>query len=141
MAERQFQHISTWVYNDKEQAQNPNFLVGFGEKPVTETDMTLETIEPVGLRVLIRKDAEKRTTRGGIHLPDDAKTPVLTGRVVAISAQIESDPDYPLQQYDKVLIDPRNGIPVDFEQDNRLFIVPVEDVVAVFRKEEKNNTS
>ncbi len=96
--------------------------------------MSLETIEPVGLRVLISKDAEKKKTRGGIHLPDDANTPVLTGRVVAISVQIESNPDYPLQKYDKVLIDPRNGIPVDFEKDNHLFIVPVEDVVAVFRK-------
>ena len=59
---------------------------------------------------------------------------MLTGRVVAISVQIESNPDYPLQKYDKVLIDPRNGIPVDFEKDNRLFIVPIEDIVAVFRK-------
>ena len=108
---------------------------------MSEIKMTIETIEPVGLRVLIRKDAEKRTTRGGIHLPDDAKTPVLTGRVVAISVQIDSNPDYPLQQYDKVLIDPRNGIPVDFEQDNRLFIVPVEDIVAVFRKDEKDKTA
>ena len=96
----------------------------------------MEIIEPVGMRILIRKDEEKRTTRGGIHLPDDAKTPVLTGRVVAISVQIESDPDYPLQKYDKVLIDPRNGIPVDLDQDNKLFIIPVEDVMAVFRKEE-----
>jgi chaperonin GroES len=103
--------------------------------PMTEAKMTLETIEPVGMRVLIRKDEERRTTRGGIHLPDDSKTPVLTGRVVAISAQIDSDPDYPLQRYDKVLIDPRNGIPVDFEQDNKLFIIPIDDVVAVFRKE------
>ena len=95
----------------------------------------MEIIEPVGMRVLIRKDEEKRTTRGGIHLPDDAKTPVLTGRIVAISVQIDSDPDYPLQKYDKVLIDPRNGIPVEMEQDNKLFIVPIEDVVAVFRKE------
>ena len=28
-------------------------------------------------------------------------------------------------------------IPVDFEQDNQLFVVPVEDVVAVFRRENK----
>jgi chaperonin GroES len=102
--------------------------------------VTLETIEPVGLRVLIRKDEEKRTTRGGIHLPDDAQTPVLTGRIVAISVQIDSDPDYPLQRYDKVLIDPRNSIPVEFEQDNKLFIIPVEDVVAVFRKETSRDT-
>ena len=102
---------------------------------MSETKMSLETIEPVGLRVLIRKDEEKRTTKGGIHLPDDAKTPVLTGRIVAVSAQVDASPDYPLQKYDKVLIDPRNGIPVEFEQDNKLFIVPVEDIVAVFRRE------
>lgn len=93
----------------------------------------METIEPVGLRVLIRKDEERRTTKGGIHLPDDAKIRVITGRIVAISQQVENDPDYPLARYDKVLIDPRNSIPVDFEQDNKLFTIPVEDVVAVFR--------
>ena len=103
--------------------------------------MSLETIEPVGMRVLISKDSEKKKTRGWIRLPDDAKTPVLTGRVVAISVQIESNPDYPLQKYDKVLIDPRNGIPVDFEKDNRLFIVPVEDIVAVFRKADTTSDS
>lgn len=99
-----------------------------------ETRMSLDVIEPVGLRVLIRKDDEKRQTKGGIHLPDDAKIPVITGRIVALSAQVESDPDYPLQKYDKVILDPRNSIPVDFEQDNKLFIIPVEDIVAVFRK-------
>jgi chaperonin GroES len=72
-------------------------------------------------------------------LPDDAKTPVLSGRIVAISVQVDSDPDYPLQRYDRVLIDPRNGIPVDFEQDNRLFIVPIEDIVAVFRKDDRQD--
>lgn len=101
---------------------------------LTETCMNLETIEPIGLRVLMRKDEEKRTTRGGIHLPDDAKIPVITGRIVAISVQVDNDPDYPLQQYDKVIVDPRNSIPVDFEQDNKLFLIPAEDVVAVIRR-------
>jgi chaperonin GroES len=96
--------------------------------------MSLETIEPIGDRVLIRKDEERRTTRGGIHLPDDAKIPTITGRIVAISAQVANDPDYPLEKYDKIILDPRNSIPVDFEQDNKLFIVPVEDVVAVIRR-------
>jgi chaperonin GroES len=31
------------------------------------------------------------------------------------------------------LFNPRNGIPVDFEGDNRLFVIPIEDIVAVFR--------
>jgi chaperonin GroES len=100
-----------------------------------ETRVVLEVIEPIGDRVLIRKDDERRTTKGGIHLPDDAKIPVISGRIVALSIQVENDPDYPLSRYDKVLIDPRNGIPVDFEQDNKLHIIPVEDVVAVFRKD------
>ena len=100
-----------------------------------ESRVALEVIEPIGDRVLIRKDDERRTTKGGIHLPDDAKIPVISGRIVALSIQVENDPDYPLSRYDKVLIDPRNGIPVDFEQDNKLHIIPVEDVVAVFRKD------
>jgi chaperonin GroES len=93
----------------------------------------LDTIEPVGLRVLICKDEERRTTKGGIHLPDDAKIPVITGRIVAISQQVDNDPDYPLKQYDKVIVNPSNAIPVDFERDNKLFVIPVEDVVAVMR--------
>ena len=96
--------------------------------------MSLETIEPIGDRVLVRKDEEKRATRGGILLPDDAKIPTITGRIVAISAQVANDPDYPLEKYDKIILDPRNTIPVDFEQDNKLFIVPVQDVVAVIRR-------
>jgi chaperonin GroES len=34
-----------------------------------------------------------------------------------------------------VLFNPRHGIPVDFEGDNRLFVIPVDDIVAVFRRE------
>jgi chaperonin GroES len=53
---------------------------------------------------------------------------------VAISAEIENTPEIPLQKYDKVLFNPKGAIPVDFEGDNRLFVVEVENVVAVFRK-------
>ena len=96
----------------------------------------LETVEPIGKRVLIRKDEDKKQTRSGIHLPDKIEIPTLTGRVVAVSAQIESDDDYPIEQYDRVLFHPKDAIPVDFEGDNRLFVVPVENIVAVFRTEE-----
>lgn len=94
----------------------------------------LETVEPIGKRVLIRKDEDKKTTRSGIHLPDKIEIPTLTGRIVAVSAQVANDEDYPIAQYDKVLFNPTNAIPVDFEGDNRLFVVPVENIVAVFRK-------
>jgi len=94
----------------------------------------LETVEPIGKRVLIRKDKDKKQTKGGIQLPDNIEIPTITGRIVAVSAEIENSPDIPLRRYDKVLFNPKGAIPVDFEGDNRLFVVDVENVVAVFRK-------
>lgn len=94
----------------------------------------METVEPIGNRVLIRKDDDKKITKVGIHLPDKIEIPTLTGRVVAVSTQVANDQDYPIKQYDRVLFNPKNGIPVDFEGDNRLFVIPVEDVVAVLKK-------
>ena len=95
----------------------------------------LSFIEPIGYRVLVRKDDPKRETKGGIALPEAAEIPTITGRIVTISQQIEHDEDVPLRQYDKILFHPKEAIPVDFEPDNQLFVVPVEDVVAVFRSE------
>lgn len=97
----------------------------------------LEVVEPIGDRVLIRKDDDKKQTKAGIHLPDKIEIPTLTGRVVAISAKVERDADYPIKKYDRVLFNPKHAVPVEFEGDNRLFVIPVEDVVAVFRKAEE----
>lgn len=96
---------------------------------------TFEYVEPIGDRVLVRKDEPKRETRGGIALPDAAEIPTITGRIVTISAVVENDEELPLRQYDKILFHPKNAIPVDLEHDNQLFVIPVEDIVAVFRRE------
>jgi len=93
----------------------------------------LETLEPLGKRVLIRKDEDKKSTKGGIALPDNIEIPTITGRVVTVSVQVENDDDFPIRRYDKVLFNPKGSIPVDFEPGNHLFVVPIEDVVAVFR--------
>ena len=103
------------------------------EKGASKTD-TFETVEPIGKRVLIRKDEDKKETKGGIQLPDNIEIPTITGRIVAVSAEVENLPEVPLQQYDKVLFNPKNAIPVDFEGNNRLFVVDVENIVAVFRQ-------
>ena len=100
----------------------------------TRRSQPLEVVEPIGKRVLIRKDEDKKTTKGGIELPGNIEIPTITGRVVAVSTQVERDEDYPIAQYDKVLFNPKNAIPVDFEGDNRLFVVPIEGIVAVFRR-------
>lgn len=97
----------------------------------------LEVVEPLGKRVLIRKDDDKKQTKSGIHLPDKIEIPTITGRVVAVAALVEKEGEYPIKRYDRVLFNPKHAVPVDFEGDNRLFVVPVEDVVAVFRKAEE----
>jgi chaperonin GroES len=88
--------------------------------------------------VLIRKDESRHKTRGGIVLPDQAEIPTITGRVVEVSLQVERDADFPIAKYDKVLFHPKNSIPVDFEQSNLLYVVPIEDVVAVFRRDDES---
>lgn len=96
-----------------------------------------DIIEPVGKRVVIRKDANKRETRSGIALPDSHEIPVITGRVIAVSKAIENDDDQTIKQYDKVLFDPREAIPVELEHDNRMFVVHIDRVLAIFRKNDK----
>ena len=103
-------------------------------KESTEKTPAIETVEPIGKRVLVRKDEDKKQTKSGIHLPDKMEIPTLTGRIVAVSAEVASDSNYPIQTYDRILFNPKEAIPVDFEGDNRLFVIPVENVVAVFRK-------
>jgi chaperonin GroES len=107
--------------------------------PKNEATKPLEIVEPLGTRVLIRKDEDRKQTKSGIHLPDKLEIPTLTGRIVSISQHVENDDEYPIKNYDRVLFNPKRGIPVDFEGDNRLFVIPVEDVVAVFRRAEDTN--
>ena len=101
---------------------------------VAQKTKSLETVEPIGKRVLIRKDEDRKQTKSGIHLPDKIEIPTLTGRIVSVAIEVETDSNYPIKQYDRVLFNPKDAIPVDFEGDNRLFVVPVENIVAVFRK-------
>ena len=93
-----------------------------------------DLIEPIGKRVVVRKDDNKRQTKSGIVLPDSHEIPVITGRVIAISKAIENDEDQTIRQYDKVLFDPREAIPVELEHDNRLYVVSLERVLAIFRR-------
>ena len=93
-----------------------------------------DVIEPIGKRVVVRKDDNKRQTRSGIVLPDSHEIPVITGRVIAVSKAIENDEDQTIRQYDKVLFDPREAIPVELEHDNRLFVVSIDRVLAIFRR-------
>src|SRR5512138_203331 len=93
-----------------------------------------DVIEPIGKRVVVRKDDNKRETKSGIVLPDTHEIPVITGRVIAVSKAIENDEDQTIRQYDKVLFDPREAIPVELEHDNKMFVVHIDRVLAIFRR-------
>ena len=103
----------------------------------TKRQSEFDVIEPIGKRVVVRKDDNKRETKSGIVLPDSHEIPVITGRVIAVSKAIENDEDQTIRQYDKVLFDPREAIPVELEHDNRLFVVSIERVLAIFRRSEQ----
>src|SRR5688500_3963572 len=102
-------------------------------KRVSEFDV----IEPIGKRVVVRKDDNKRQTKSGIVLPDSHEIPVSPGRVIAISKALENDEDETIRQCDKVLFAPREAIPVELEPDHRLYVVPLERVLAIFRRSEQ----
>jgi chaperonin GroES len=93
-----------------------------------------DIIEPIGKRVVIRKDDNRRATRSGILLPDSHEIPVITGRVTAVSKAVENDEDQTIRRFDKVLFDPREAVPVELEPDNRLFVVSLDKVLAIFRR-------
>src|SRR6195952_5432514 len=97
--------------------------------------------ERIGKRVVVRKDDNKRETKSGIVLPDSHEIPVITGRVIAVSKAIENDDDQTIRQYDKVLFDPREAIPVELEHDNRMFVVHIDRVLAIFRRSEPGKGS
>ncbi len=103
----------------------------------TKSRSEFDIIEPIGKRVVVRKDDNKRETRTGIILPDSHEIPVITGRVIAISKEIENDEDQTIRQYDKVLFDPREAIPVELEHDNKLFVVALDRVLAIFRRSDQ----
>ena len=105
--------------------------------PAKKRTAEYDVIEPIGERVVVRKDDNKRQTRSGIVLPDSHEIPVITGRVIAVSKAIENDEDQTIRQYDKVLFDPREAIPVELEHDNRLFVVHIDRVLAIFRRSDE----
>lgn len=109
-------------------------------QPSKRKSLEYDIIEPIGKRVVVRKDDNKRITKSGIVLPDTHEIPVITGRVIAVSKAIENDDDQTIRQYDKVLFDPREAIPVELEHDNRLFVVHIDRVLAIFRRSDSAKT-
>jgi co-chaperonin GroES (HSP10) len=95
-------------------------------------------IRPLGRMVLIVHDGAKKTTNGGIILPDTCKIEVLTGRIIKMSAKmIDDELEYPFRELDHVIYDTRHAIPVDFEHDNKHYLIDYEYLYGVVAEEER----
>ena len=116
------------------------FPTGKGEAAALQRQMDYDVIEPVGWRVVIRRDEERRQTKSGIVLPErladrgEEVAAAATGRVVAVSREVAGDEESTLRVYDRVLFDPSEAVPVELEHDNKLFVVSVDSVLAIYRR-------
>ena len=104
--------------------------------PTDAPKSQLEVIIPIGNRILVRKEDDKKETKAGILLPDKMEIPNLICRVIEVSDAIKINGDYDIRQYDRVLVALGRAVPVEFELENKLYVIPIDDVVAVIRKSE-----
>lgn len=98
-----------------------------------------EIVIPVNGRILVRKDDDNNESKGGIVLPENDSNNMHTGRVLDISSDLLVFNEIEIDKYDKILYDPKNTIPVEDSFDNRMYLVPFEHVLAVFKKSSKSN--
>ncbi len=97
-----------------------------------------EVIQPLHRWILVRKDDDKTTSKGGIILPPGSEKVVLTARVLKLGTGLVADsggphPDCQLKQYDKVIVNPCRSIQPDLENET-LYLVLYEDVIALVSK-------
>ena len=79
--------------------------------------------------VLVRKDDDVGKTEGGIILPDKAKIPAITCRVLEIGPNV--DPiKVPIQMYYKVLVKPSSAVPLSFEESNKMYVLDADHILA-----------
>lgn len=97
------------------------------DRTIKENDM--KKWKPINNMVLVRKDEDKDTTEGGIILPDRAKIPTITCRILEIGPKV--DPiQCPIKVYDKVLVKPASAVPLSFDDSNKLYVLDADSILA-----------
>lgn len=97
----------------------------------------LRKVFPFGRMCLVKKDDDKNKTSGGILLPDKAKIPVITGRLVAISDDLKDmRSKFSFEELDRVYFDTRHEIPVDFEPGNDFYFIDFQFIYGKVVEEE-----
>lgn len=93
-----------------------------------------QTLQPLGNRVLVKRTEQEQTLKGGIILPDTAKTKQETAEVVAIgNGSTTSDGKkipMPVNVGDIILMDKYSGQEVTID-DEEFVILKADDIIAI----------
>ncbi len=99
----------------------------------TQRRSEYDVIEPIGKRVVVRKDDNKRETKSGIVLPDTAKEKPQRGRVLAVGpGPRDEDGEYiqmDVAEGDEIIFSKYGGTEIKVEGDDVL-ILRESDVLA-----------
>lgn len=90
---------------------------------------------PMNGYVLFVKDEPETKSKAGLILTESAKTPTLTGRIVAIAKDVSDDPAfYHLKELDRVIVNYVGYVPVELTAENKRFFLPATSIVGVYKK-------
>lgn len=104
---------------------------------VDASSLDIEVI-PLNGRILICRDEEDEKSPGGLILPEGSRQPKFTARVLKIAGDIENNPAYDglgdLRELDKVIVMPQRSWPIEFNDKNRLYLIPACDIIAILKR-------
>ena len=83
--------------------------------------------QPLGKRVLVERLEDVKTTASGIIIPDNAKEKPLSGKVLAVSSEVEG-----VSVGDSVVFAEYGGTEVAFDGKTYL-VLKIEDVLGVLK--------
>ncbi len=86
--------------------------------------------QPLGQRVLVERVEEATTTASGIIIPDNAKEKPLSGKVLAISKEVEQEGEVKVN--DKVLFAKYSGTEVSMDG-KELLVLNLDDILGVLK--------
>lgn len=83
--------------------------------------------KPLGKRVLIERVEETNTTATGIIIPDNAKEKPLSGKVIAVSKEVEG-----VEEGDKVVFAKYGGTEITLD-DKKYLVLSIDDVLGIIK--------
>ncbi|ASM38427.1 MAG: co-chaperone GroES [Campylobacter sputorum] len=83
--------------------------------------------KPLGKRVLIERVEETNTTATGIIIPDNAKEKPLSGKVIAVSKEVDG-----VEEGDKVVFAKYGGTEITLD-DKKYLVLSIDDILGIIK--------